>query len=876
MDPERFERLDQLFRELCDASDERRRDELARLRGDSPELAAQLERMLGSDARSGASRLERVQDAMGHVAATTLIESGPAPKEIAGFRILDVLGSGGMGTVYRAEQSHPRRHVALKILHPVGADETTVRRFELEAQALGRLQHPGIAQVFEAGSAPVGGRLMPYLAMELVEGEPLTRFARARDLGRRERIALLIKVADAVHHAHQKGIVHRDLKPANLLVTPAGEPKVLDFGVARIIDPDFAAATLSTQVGQVLGTLPYMSPEQISGAVDSIDTRSDVYALGAIAYELLAGRLPHDLTGKPVPEAARIVTERDAALLGSLDPALRGDVETIVAKALEREPERRYASARELAADLQRHLNDEPIEARPASTAYQLRKFTRRHRGLVAGLGTAVVVLIGAVIGLTALTIEAREERRVATAVNRVLDRILTAPDPWATAGASSDARVVDALEQAEAGLDAALRDDPPVEAAVRATLGRTWLNLGAFDRARPHLVRAIELFTRLRGGDARETLECKSRLASTLADVGELDEGLRLARESADGLRRLAGAVDAATVDADAVLVHVLRDRGLQEQALDLARSSFEATRAALGDSDPTTLRAHHNLAAMLLALGQLEEAERHMREVADRRRDVLGPENPSTLASRSAVAEVLWRQGRSREAEPISRELFETHRRLLGADHPTTLRNENGLACQLEALGRNDESLTLREEARAAARSALGDDVPLTLELDYGLAALLHKMRRFADSELLCRELVATHRRVHREGLLNPLNLLGTLLVDQGRPAEALAFFEETVDLAAATRPEKHWTTARYRANYGNALRLVRRFEEAEEELADSLETLKEVLGVDHADVQYVLAKLVLLYEDMGEAGRAKELRQELGPIGRMHAQR
>lgn len=344
--------------------------------------------------------------------------SSTRPTHIGQYRITGVLGEGGMGTVYEAWQEHPRRSVALKVIRPALLSRNALRRFQLEADILGQLQHPGIAQVYDAGVADTSRNRrhvgQPYFAMELVRGRELMGYVRQPRLGTRQRMELMAKVCDAVHHAHQKGVIHRDLKPSNILVTEDGRPKVLDFGVARATDCDMQTTTLQTEVGQLLGTVPYMSPEQIAGDPGLLDTRSDVYALGVILYELLGGRLPHDVRNRSIPDALCIIRNEEPSRLGTVDSALRGDAETIVAKALEKDRERRYGAASELAADIRRHLKSEPISARPASRMYQFRKFAMRNKALVGGaVSTVVTLLVGTIIAVS-FALQARREKAAA------------------------------------------------------------------------------------------------------------------------------------------------------------------------------------------------------------------------------------------------------------------------------------------------------------------------------------------------------------------------------------------------------------------------------------------------------------------------------
>ncbi len=336
--------------------------------------------------------------------STGSLESGGAgardpglPRRIGHYTVKRLIGTGGMGAVYEAVQEQPRRVVALKVLRAGIAGKSALRRFEYESQLLARLRHPGIAQVYEAGTHESEHGAVPFFAMEYIPGaRTITDFAAAKKLGTRERMELLARVCDAVHHGHQKGIIHRDLKPGNILVDSAGDPKIIDFGVARATDSDMAVTTLQTDIGQLIGTLQYMSPEQCAADPHDIDTRSDVYALGVVLYELLCGKMPYDVSRSAIAEATRKIREEEPAKLSTLDRTLRGDPETIALKALEKERERRYRSAADLADDIRRCLKGEPISARPPSVAYQVRVFAKRHRVLVVAVIVVVAVMTAA------------------------------------------------------------------------------------------------------------------------------------------------------------------------------------------------------------------------------------------------------------------------------------------------------------------------------------------------------------------------------------------------------------------------------------------------------------------------------------------------
>ena len=394
---ERRNKLWETFDRAAELSDGERATFLDGACAGDAELRAELESLLAHDdssEQSGARFLESPVIRLPVDSAAGAVHPG-LPQHVGRYRILRWLSEGGMGAVYEAEQDSPRRIVALKVIRPEVISPSTIKRFAQEAQILGRLHHPGIAQIYEAGMTEDG---RPFFAMEFIHGHSLTDFARQERLDLSAKLRLMVEVCSAVQHAHDYGFIHRDLKPGNILVNLAGQPKVLDFGVARAVDADLLTSASRTQAGQLLGTLSYMSPEQVGGEGAALDGRSDVYALGVILFELLAGRLPYHLENLPLPEVARLIREQEPSRLGLIHSAFRGDVETVANKALEKDRARRYESAADLAGDLRRYLNNEPILARPPSALYQLRKFTRRHKALVVGVASVFVALLAGTI----------------------------------------------------------------------------------------------------------------------------------------------------------------------------------------------------------------------------------------------------------------------------------------------------------------------------------------------------------------------------------------------------------------------------------------------------------------------------------------------
>ncbi len=457
----RHERLQRLFLEARALEASEREAFVQEACAEDAELRKELEQLLAHDRPATGvedepdSPLRRELDALREGAA----ESGepPPPEFIGEYRVLRKLGEGGMGTVYEARQEKLQRTVALKVLRPGSFSPQSLRRFEHEGEFLGRLEHPGIARIYDSGRAETAYGLQPYFAMELVDGVPLTEYARSRDLSLRERLELVARVADAIEHAHRHGVIHRDLKPDNILVDAAGQPKILDFGIARASDSDVQMTTLGTDVGQILGTLAYMSPEQATGNPDAIDGRSDVYSLGVLLHELIANRLPYDVSRRTLPEALRIIQEEEPPRLSTSNVLLRGDVETIAQTALEKDRTRRYASAGSLAADLRHYLHDEPISARPASRIYTLKKFVRRNRTVV---GASVLVFLALTTGLVVSLLFAFGERDARARADRFAEEATASAEKAtesaaeATKSAAEAAARLEEIEQLSALVD--------------------------------------------------------------------------------------------------------------------------------------------------------------------------------------------------------------------------------------------------------------------------------------------------------------------------------------------------------------------------------------------------------------------------------------
>jgi serine/threonine protein kinase len=623
----------------------------------------------------------------------TLASVGPQPATVAAkvpstigsYRIIRLLGEGGMGAVYEAEQDQPRRRVALKVIKSAWADRELLRRFELESQTLGRLHHPGIAQIYEAGTAETSFGSQPFFAMEIIHGKPLIEYAEAKHLNTRQRLALMIQICEAVEHAHQRGIIHRDLKPGNILMEENGQPKILDFGLARVTDGDMQA-TRQTDMGQLLGTLAYMSPEQVTADPLALDTRSDVYALGVILYELLAGRLPYEVS-RHVYEVVRTIQQVDPKPLSSINRAYRGDIETIAARALEKDKTRRYGSAAELAADIRRYLEDRPIAAKPASTSYQLRKFARRNKMLVTGTFAVFLTLIVGVVVSTWQAVRARRaevraqaETATAQAVVDFLQNDLlaqasankqagpkTKPDP--------DLKIRTALDRAAERIEGKFAKQPEVEAEIRQTIGQTYNDLGLYPEARKQLEQALTQRRRVLGPDNPKTIETMLSLGLTALMQDKYAEAEEIDNRALEISRRVLGPENPVTLKCTSAVVKLYLAQHNDSQTEALAKQALEISRRVLGPEHPDTLHAAGNLAASYAGQGKYAQDAALLAPVLEISRRVLGPEHPETLYYMRCVSYAYLMQGKEAQADEIDQQLLQILRRDLGPEHPDTL---------------------------------------------------------------------------------------------------------------------------------------------------------------------------------------------------------
>jgi len=784
---------------------------------------------------------------------------------IAGrYKLIEELGKGGMGVVYKAEQTEPvRRSVALKIIK-LGMDTTqVVARFEAERQALAVMDHPNIAKIYDAGATETG---RPYFVMELVRGVPITKYCDKHKLSTQDRLRLFIPLCQAVQHAHQKGLIHRDLKPSNVLVAIQDGrpvPKIIDFGIAKATGHRLTERTLFTEQGQLIGTPEYMSPEQAEMSGLDVDTRTDIYSLGVVLYELLVGVLPFDpktLREAGFAEIQRIIRETEPPKVStrlsglgdtqtsiaehrktdpvSLHKQLKGDLDWITMKAMAKDRTQRYASASELATDIDRHLKHEPILASPPSTIYRLRKYIRRHKTLVTA---AALVILAMVIGITGTTIgimralkaeteaqreaeRANHEAKAAEQVSDFLVDLFEVSDPGQARGAKLTA--LEILERGADRISEELAGQPLTQARLKATIGRVYDKMGLFNEAALFVKEALQ--------SRREQLgEEHLDVAQSLGALGDL-----------------------------------YRKQGKYAEAEPLLKRTLELREKLLGPDHPDVARSLNNLAVLYENAARYAEAEPLYQRALAIQENELGEDHLDLAMCLTNLAILVAKQGKYAEAEPLFQRVLKIEEKALGEDHPRVATAYNNLAIIYKLQEKYEEAQPLYRHALEIQERVLGPKHPAVARSLNNLANLYLEQDRYQDAEPLYRRSLEISEEVlgpeHPHVGLS-LDNLAQLYAKQGRYAEAELLYRRALSIREKALGPEHHELGTNLLNLANLYRDQRRYEEAEPIYRRSLTIYRKILEPGHPDLRRLIEDFAAFLRLVGRTAEAEALEAE-----------
>ncbi len=826
-----------------------------------PDLRAELDSLLDESGRTRSGFLQSFSAAAApDVQGRTSGALSPGQIFCERFRLVSKLGEGGMGQVWLAEQIAPVwRRVALKLIRAGMYDESVALRFQAERQSLALMDHPAIAKVFDAGATPQG---QPYFVMEYVPGLPISEYCDQNKLTVRQRLELFIQACDGVQHAHQKAFIHRDLKPANILVVEVDgrpQPRIIDFGLAkaiavRAIEVNAIAATNDplqyTRWGQFLGTPGYMSPEQVNRDAQDVDTRTDVYSLGVVLYVLLTGLQPFENKPRQQPQvdellrrlrdedppkpSGKVNGDRDtssarAAARGThraeLASLLRGDLDWIAMKALERDRERRYGTPAELAADLRRYLHNEAVLARPPSTLYRARKYVRRHRVAVSA-SAGLMVLLAAFSVLQALELRrTAQQRDRATRITEFMTGMFKVADPSEARGNSVTVREI--LDKASNEIRTGLGQDPQVQAQLMQVMSSTYMNLGLYARAQDLAKAALQAQRVLLGPENRETLTSRELLAWSESRLGQPAAAESAERAILADEQRILGREDPLTLNTMIHLATTLQRQNDYRGEEELAREVIQISTGRMAPESLLTLQARSLLAGSLFIQLRMPDAEQAFRQLLDADRRVLGPDHPDTLKAMSNLGIVINFEGRRAEAEPLFREALSLEQRVFGPEHDVTLMTRAHLGYLLRSEGRGVEAEKLDRETWTIRGRTLAPDDSRTLWSESSVARDLLLEGELAAAERLEREAVAGLRRVvgaANTDTVDAQTALAEILNREGRWAEAEPLARES--LAQAPHSKNPLATADAMHALGISLAHGKRYAEADKLFREMLE--------------------------------------------------
>jgi tetratricopeptide (TPR) repeat protein len=897
MKPDEWNRVKAILDECLELAPASRKVQLERLCAGNAELRLEVESLLDSFSEAGEDFLEK--------SILERREETLTGRQIGLYLIEEQIAEGGMGAVYRAVRlSDFQKQVAVKVIKRGMDTDFILRRFRQERQILAELDHPNIARLLDGGATEDG---RPYIVMEFIEGVPITQYCDDRRLVEGERLKLFRTVCSAVQFAHQNLIVHRDLKASNILVTAQGDAKLLDFGIAKLLEPDAD----DTMTWMRLLSPECASPEQVRG--QTITTASDIYSLGVLLYRMLSGRPPYIFKTRTAAEITQLVCDEEPARPSELGP-VHADLDNIVLKAMHKDPARRYASVGQLSEDIQRYLDGLPVTARKDTLGYRFSKFVRRHAGALAATALAVISLLAGTAAALWQAHRTAVQQQITNAVNDFLrDDLLAQAGASRQAGPGTnpdpDLKVRTALDRATARIGGKFASQPVVEASIRQTMGEAYEDLGLYPEAQRHVERALELRRnalgeknadslasmhslaellgnqgrygeaealeskvvdlrrRVLGGDHPDTLASMDGLANAYKHLGRYAEAEALQSNVLDVRRRELGDENLATLFSMNDLATVYEDEGKFAPAEQLFLRADEIERRTLGEEHPDTLIGMNNLASLYSRQGMHAQAEALDSKVLDTRRHVLGPDHPLTLASMNNLAVEYARDGKYEQAEPLLAGLLETRRRTLGEENPDTLLSMNNLAGIYRREGKFTQAEPLFTKAMLTQTRVLGPDHPLTLSSVNNLAALYEAESKSAQAEPLFAKALDGRRRTlgaEHPDTLQTQRSLARLYIDRRNYSQGEALAREALSILEKNSPDG-WERYYLQCLLGASLAGEKKYAAAEPLLLGGYDGLSQrinsVPAADRKNVGQGGQWIIELYRDWMKPDKAAE---------------
>ncbi len=903
MEPDRWEKLEEIFQGALELPEAERGAYVAEASAGDAILQGELEGLLGAHQSSGSFLEEPVVE--GGISQLIREQKDDfKSRKIGPYRLLKKLGEGGMSRVYLAvrDDDEYQKLVALKVIPQDMDGEELRRRFRTERQILASLDHPNIAKLLDGGTTDDGA---PYFVMDYIEGVPIDDYSNRNRLSVIDRLQLFRTVCAAVQYAHQNLVVHRDIKASNILVAEDGTPKLLDFGIAKLLKPEAFAAPVEFTATRIRPMTPsYASPEQIRGR--HITTATDVYSLGVLLYKLLTGQLPHQLEQKSPREMEEAILqlepERPSTVVSRFDsmdtvsteisgssagsgaprilPAqlrrrLTGDLDNIAMMALRKEPQRRYASVEMLSEDIRRHVEGLPVVAHRDSLGYRASKFIRRNRLALAVGGAFVALLLGfaATMAVQARRLalerdQAQRERDRAEEVVSFLQEIFSFSDPERAGSDEITAREI--LDRGRRRIDTELAGQPIIQASLMEAIGNVYRTLGLFDWSEASLRRALELRLENLGQDDAQVAQSKDSLGVLLWARGDYDEATRLLSEALAMRQELFGGEHPLVARSLLHLAQVHYDKGeAYETAEQLYRQALDVMGKAVGKQDPALTDIQSKLGILLVQTGRFDEADAIFREALATRRRELGNDNPRTAESVNNLAVFLGIVGRYEEALPLFRESLDIRLLVLGEDHPDTGESLNNLGRLLRETGDLEGAERLYRQGLEIWRARFGEGAPRVAFMMNNLGVVLLEQGELDEAARYLRRALA----VRRDKLAPDSPDIGWSLVGLGRLylaredlGRAEPLIQEAVDLYERTFEGPHWRTAEARTLLGEIRQRQGRYEEAELLLVEGYEVVASEFDADHRRTRDALERIVRLYEAWGQPEAAAEYRGRL----------